>query len=72
MHSVSTVRERVLFTNSSLNSSYPIVLTYSEAVVSTITAVVQTAVCLEQEEATGMVVIVGGDTRNTQTFSLSQ
>lgn len=57
---------------SSLNNSYPTVLTYSEAVVSTITAVVQTAVCLVQEEAAGTVVIVGGDTRHPQTFPLSQ
>ncbi len=47
-------------------------LTHNEAVVSTITAVVQTAVGLEQEEAAGSVVIIGGDARHPQTFPLSQ
>lgn len=47
-------------------------LTHNEAVVSTITAVVQTAVGLEQEEATGSVVIIGGNARHPQTLPLSQ
>lgn len=47
-------------------------LTYNKAVVYTITAIVQTAVGLEQEEATGTVVIIGGDARHPQTFPLSQ
>lgn len=46
--------------------------THNEAVVSTITAVVQTAVGLEQEEAAGSVVVIGGDARHPQTLSLSQ
>lgn len=47
-------------------------LTYNKAVVPAILAVVQTAVGLEQEEATGPVVIVRGDARYVQAFSLSQ
>lgn len=47
-------------------------LTHNEALVSTITAVVQAAVGLEQEEAAGTVVIIGGDARNPQTFPLTQ
>lgn len=47
-------------------------LTHNEAVVSTITAVVQSAVGLEQDEAAGTVVIIGGDARYPQTFPLSQ
>lgn len=39
-------------------------LTHNKAVVSTITAVVQTAVGLEQEEATGLVIVIGGDARH--------
>lgn len=47
-------------------------LTHIERVAPTVTAVVQTAVGLEQEEATGSVVIIGGDARHPQTFPLSQ
>lgn len=35
-------------------------------------AVVQAAIGLEQEEATGTVVIIGSDARHPQTFPLSQ
>ena len=47
-------------------------LTHNERVVGTITAVVQAAVGLEQDEATGTVVIIGGDARHPQTFPLPQ
>lgn len=46
--------------------------THNEAVVSTIAAVVQAAVGLEQEESTGTVVIIGGDARHPQTLPLPQ
>lgn len=39
-------------------------LTHNEAVVSTITAVVQTAIGLEQKETAGSVEIVWGDARH--------
>lgn len=47
-------------------------LTHNEAAVPTITAVVQAAVGLEQEEAAGSVVVIGGDARHPQTLPLSQ
>lgn len=47
-------------------------LTHNEAVVSTVTAVVQTAIGLEQEEPAGSVVVIGGDARHPQTLPLSQ
>lgn len=46
--------------------------THSEGVVSAVTAIVQTAVGLEQEEAAGPVVIVRGDARHPQALPLSQ
>lgn len=46
-------------------------LTHNKAVVSTITAVVQAAVGLEQEEATGLVIVIGGDARHPQTLPFS-
>lgn len=47
-------------------------LTHSKGVVSTVAAVVQTAVGLEQEKAAGMVVVIGSDARHPQTLPLSQ
>lgn len=47
-------------------------LTHNEAAVATITAVVQAAVGLEQEEAAGSVVVIGSDARHPQTLPLSQ
>lgn len=55
-------------TQASLNSR----LTHDEAAVSAVAAVVQAAVGLEQEEAAGPVVIVGGDARHPQTLPLPQ
>lgn len=46
--------------------------THNEAVVSTVTAVVQTAVGLKQEEAAGSVVVIGCDARHPQTLPLPQ
>lgn len=47
-------------------------LTHNEAVVSAVTAVVQAAVGLEQEEPTGSVVVIGSDARHPETLPLSQ
>lgn len=47
-------------------------LTYAEAVAVAVPAVVQAAVGLEEEKATGSVEVVGSDAAHVQTFSLPQ
>ena len=47
-------------------------LTHNEGVVGPVAAVVQAAVGLEQDEAAGPVVVIGGDAGHPQTLPLSQ